>query len=124
MHLVATNLCLWIRTIIWESANEWIHNVYREQERARALLSGGGVTASSTRLRDTPLALGLRSGTFSGPYNSNYFTDRSFTNVNDNEYEYVDTTFPSSTVFPPLGGALQRNSAIGLFEGLWKGLVT
>ena len=29
MHLVATNLSLWIRTVIWESANEWIHHIHR-----------------------------------------------------------------------------------------------
>jgi hypothetical protein len=28
IHLVATNLSLWVRTIIWESASEWIHHVY------------------------------------------------------------------------------------------------
>ena len=31
MHLVATNLALWIRTVIWESANEWIHHIYRHK---------------------------------------------------------------------------------------------
>ena len=30
IHLVATNLALWVRTVIWESANEWIHHVYTE----------------------------------------------------------------------------------------------
>ncbi|XP_023321227.1 uncharacterized protein LOC111695966 [Eurytemora carolleeae] len=28
IHLVATNLSLWVRTIIWESASEWVHHVY------------------------------------------------------------------------------------------------
>ena len=30
IHLVATNLALWVRTVVWESANEWIHHVYTE----------------------------------------------------------------------------------------------
>eukprot|EP00095_Tigriopus_kingsejongensis_P005021 maker-scaffold139_size317827-snap-gene-2.23 protein:Tk05021 transcript:maker-scaffold139_size317827-snap-gene-2.23-mRNA-1 annotation:"hypothetical protein DAPPUDRAFT_301543" len=113
MHLVATNLCLWIRTIIWESANEWIHHIYQNQERTRLFLAGGSdVFASSIRLRETPLALGLRSGTYNyGPYTNNYFTDRSFTNVNDNEYEYVDSTFgqassPQSNFLSPGGSAV------------------
>ncbi|XP_059078966.1 proton channel OtopLc-like [Tigriopus californicus] len=103
MHLVATNLCLWIRTIIWESANEWIHHIYRDNEQNRLLLTGGGdVFASSTKIRETPLALGLRAGTVNyGPYTNNYFTDRSFTNVDDNEYEYVDNSFGQGSA--PLG---------------------
>ena len=33
MHLVATNLSLWIRTVIWESANEWIHHIHRWERK-------------------------------------------------------------------------------------------
>lgn len=65
MHVVATNLALWVRTIIWESANEWIHHIYRHKAAAVQFLSDGsgdGVVASSTRLSDSPIALGLRSG--------------------------------------------------------------
>ena len=67
MHVVATNLALWVRTIIWESANEWIHHIYREDAKA-GLLRGGadGVVASrpssSDFVLDSPIALGLRSG--------------------------------------------------------------
>uniref|UniRef100_A0A6A7FY28 Otopetrin-2-like n=1 Tax=Hirondellea gigas TaxID=1518452 RepID=A0A6A7FY28_9CRUS len=28
MHLVATNLAIWVRMIVWESANDWIHVTY------------------------------------------------------------------------------------------------
>ena len=50
MHLVATNLCLWIRTIIWESANEWIHHIYQQHKAAENVL---GVASSPIgRARD------------------------------------------------------------------------
>ena len=65
MHVVATNLALWVRTIIWESANEWIHHIYRHKAHVQFLVdgpAGDGVVASSTRLADSPIALGLRSG--------------------------------------------------------------
>ena len=57
MHLVATNLSLWVRTIIWESANEWMHHIYRQQKSSELLLGkGDGVSVS----QEGPLALGLR----------------------------------------------------------------
>ena len=59
MHLVATNLALWVRTIIWESANEWIHHLYKNRGQNQGLGMGGDVF--STPLGgDGPLALGLR----------------------------------------------------------------
>jgi hypothetical protein len=66
MHLVATNLALWVRTIIWESANEWIHHLYKNrghtQAAAAAAAAGGGAAdVFSTPLGiDGPLALGLK----------------------------------------------------------------
>ena len=82
MHLVATNLALWVRTIIWESANEWIHAVYQHNKAAAAagaagvgggggygtlsslLVNSDGVTRTAVPpvAVDAPLALGLRSG--------------------------------------------------------------
>ena len=77
MHLVATNLALWVRTIIWESANEWIHAVYQHNRQnpgasglgfgpLSALIASpdGGVTRTAVppAAADAPLALGLRSG--------------------------------------------------------------
>lgn len=82
MHLVATNLALWVRTIIWESANEWIHHVHRQKGGDLLSLSGD---VDATRISgDGPVALGLKAGTFS----NNYASDRSFTNVDD--YKFVD----------------------------------
>ena len=58
MHLVATNLCLWVRTIIWESANEWIHHIYQQSRASSYDLLG----VATTPIRDGgPVALGLRS---------------------------------------------------------------
>jgi hypothetical protein len=56
MHLVATNLALWVRTIIWESANEWIHHMYQSKRHQNQLTGNDGVTPIG------PVALGLRSG--------------------------------------------------------------
>ena len=32
MHLIATNVSLWIRTVVWESANEWLHYLHHQQK--------------------------------------------------------------------------------------------
>ena len=65
MHLVATNLCLWIRTIIWESANEWIHHIYRQKMAATSTPFLGPyapeVASTPLTLEGGPIALGLRS---------------------------------------------------------------
>ena len=50
IHLVATNLALWIRIVIWESANEWIHHVYTE--------SINTFSKDVIRVPDSPLAFG------------------------------------------------------------------
>ena len=31
MHLIATNVSLWVRTVVWESANEWLHYLHHQQ---------------------------------------------------------------------------------------------
>ena len=64
MHLVATNLALWVRTIIWESANEWIHHIYKNKagmDDSLALGSESGVGITSIDGKNGPIALGLRS---------------------------------------------------------------
>ena len=64
MHLVATNLALWVRTIIWESANEWIHHIYRNKagaEESLSLSDASGVGITSIGGLNGPVALGLRS---------------------------------------------------------------
>lgn len=90
MHLVATNICLWIRTIIWESANEWIHHIYKQKMN---LLSSLGNEVASEPINDFngPVALGLRSADtgLRDSYTNNYFSDRSFTNLD--KYEVVDS---------------------------------
>ena len=50
IHLVATNLALWIRIVIWESANEWIHHVYTE--------SINSFSKDVIRVPDSPIAFG------------------------------------------------------------------
>jgi len=61
MHLVATNLALWVRTIIWESANEWIHHIYKNKAGMDDLGSESGVGITSIDGKNGPIALGLRS---------------------------------------------------------------
>ena len=63
MHLVATNLSLWVRTIIWESANEWIHHVHRHQGlvgRQQGGTLSGADGSVSIALGNGPIALGLK----------------------------------------------------------------
>ena len=33
MHLIATNVSLWVRTVVWESANEWLHYLHHQQQQ-------------------------------------------------------------------------------------------
>ena len=33
MHLVSTNLAIWVRMVVWESANDWIHDNYANSEQ-------------------------------------------------------------------------------------------
>ena len=64
MHLVATNLALWVRTIIWESANEWIHHIYKDKggiDEPLALAGETGVGIAPFAGDNGPIALGLRS---------------------------------------------------------------
>ena len=57
MHLIATNVSLWIRTIVWESANEWLHYLHHQQQLhqskitsavSEALTSGRNIGWKST----------------------------------------------------------------------------
>lgn len=65
MHLVATNLSLWVRTIIWESANEWIHHIHRYNS---LLAKGAGGVGDGVSIAigggdgSAPLALELKEG--------------------------------------------------------------
>ena len=61
MHLVATNLALWVRTIIWESANEWIHHIYKDKGSIDDVSGETGVGIAPFEGGNGPLALGLRS---------------------------------------------------------------
>jgi len=74
IHLVATNLALWVRTVIWESANEWIHHVYTK--------TINGAVGDVIRVPDSPLAIGnRRSDDF-------FIRDRSIGDIGN--YDYVD----------------------------------
>ena len=76
MHLVATNLALWVRTVIWESANEWIHHVYSHS------IAQVGLNGDVIRVPDTPVAIGNRRS------DDLFFRDRSIGDVGN--YDYTD----------------------------------
>lgn len=74
IHLVATNLALWIRIVIWESANEWIHHVYTE--------SINNFSKDVIRVPDSPIAFGNRRS-------DNFFIDdRSLGDIGN--YDFVN----------------------------------
>ncbi|XP_040570686.1 proton channel OtopLc isoform X1 [Lepeophtheirus salmonis] len=85
MHLLATNVALWVRTIIWESANDWIHYIYYQQY---GIKQTGGV---SRMPNFSPVALSLREG-LSG--RNNYFADRSFETDSDYLDGFATPDFP------------------------------
>ena len=89
MHLLATNVSLWVRTVVWETANQWLH--YLHQTSTSGYLANDAVAlqlrahspATSTvdyTLSDddlnAPVAKTLSS--IAGVYRSFYFTE-SFT---------------------------------------------
>ena len=76
MHLVATNLALWVRTVIWESANEWIHHVYSHS------IASAGLNGDVIRVPDTPVAIGNRRS------DDLFFRDRSIGDIGN--YDYTD----------------------------------
>ena len=43
MHLIATNVSLWIRTVVWESANEWLHYLHHQQQLHHGAGGAGAV---------------------------------------------------------------------------------
>ncbi|KAK2717898.1 proton channel OtopLc-like isoform X1 [Artemia franciscana] len=50
MHLMATNVSLWVRTIVWESSNEWYHFLYHQHNYGNS--NGGSLVGAITaRLR-------------------------------------------------------------------------
>lgn len=52
MHLIATNVSLWIRTVVWESANEWLHYLHHQQlHQGVAAAAGAGVGVGPIALR-------------------------------------------------------------------------
>ena len=86
MHLVATNLALWVRTVIWESANEWIHHVYA---KSLAQIGPGDVV----RIHDSAAAIGNRRS-------DEFFLDRSVEDIGN--YDYTD-----SAMLPYMGSNMQ-----------------
>ena len=92
MHLVATNLALWVRTVIWESANEWIHHVYSQS------IAQVGLAGDVIRVPDSPIAIGnRRSDDF-------LFRDRSIGDVGN--FDYTDAA--SSPILGAFGGLNQQ----------------
>ena len=89
MHLVATNLALWVRTVIWESANEWIHHVY-SQSIAKVGLGGDVI-----RVPDTPVAIGNRRS------DDLFFRDRSIGDIGN--YDYTDAATSQAFSLAGLG---------------------
>ncbi|XP_037087799.1 proton channel OtopLc-like [Pollicipes pollicipes] len=54
MHLVATNLSVWFRMVIWDSAHEWVHFVHLHAQPDRPLQYGGTPSPSALRLQGFP----------------------------------------------------------------------
>ena len=69
MHLMATNVSLWVRTVVWESANEWLHYLHHQQRAVH----GDHVTALPTALSQVR-----------GSYIPSYDLDEA------NDYSYFD----------------------------------
>ena len=51
IHLVATNLSVWFRMVIWDSAHEWVHFVHLHAQPDRPLQYGGTPSPSALRLQ-------------------------------------------------------------------------
>ncbi|XP_043199848.1 proton channel OtopLc-like isoform X2 [Amphibalanus amphitrite] len=54
IHLVATNLSVWFRMVIWDSAHEWVHFVHLHAQPDRPLQYGGTPSPSALRLQGFP----------------------------------------------------------------------
>ena len=89
MHLVATNLALWVRTVIWESANEWIHHVYSQS------IAQVGLNGDVIRVPDTPVAIGNRRS------DDLFFRDRSIGDIGN--YDYTDAATSQAFSLAGLG---------------------
>ena len=51
IHLVATNLSVWFRMVIWDSAHEWVHFVHLHAQPDRPLQYGGTPSPSALQLQ-------------------------------------------------------------------------
>ena len=92
MHLIATNVSLWIRTVVWESANEWLHYLHHQQlhHGAAGEIAGGAVAQRQ----------------YAGRTGAGYMPSA--------DYSYFDdeADFPASNNIDYITGINQRNSII------------
>lgn len=58
MHLIATNVSLWVRTVVWESANEWLHYLHHQQLHQHHHSTGGPIALQQIA-RQAPAAVPL-----------------------------------------------------------------
>lgn len=77
MHLIATNVSLWIRTVVWESANEWLHYLHYQQIQA-----GSGIGVVPVALKQ--LATGKNN--FYGYHDYADFDDEDIPAANNIDY--------------------------------------
>ena len=71
MHLIATNVSLWIRTVVWESANEWLHYLHHQNlHHGIAAAAGAGVGVGPVALRQVS-----RGGGYMPSADYTYFDD-------------------------------------------------
>ena len=98
MHLVATNLALWVRTVIWESANEWIHHVYSHS------IASVGLNGDVIRVPDTPVAIGNRRS------DDLFFRDRSIGDIGN--YDFVNGPEAALALSSKLGGGCNATMPI------------
>ena len=84
MHLMATNVSLWVRTVVWESANEWLHYLHQSQLQQQRHLSGGVASARSLPL-SSPAG-----GAYPPVYDSDYaYFDDDFEVPAANNLDYI-----------------------------------
>lgn len=96
MHLIATNVSLWIRTVVWESANEWLHYLHHQQIH-QGVAAGSGVGVGPVALRQTDR------------YPGGYVPNADYTYFDDdldfpaaNNIDYITGIFSNIYKFSPL----------------------
>nr|CAH0107979.1 unnamed protein product [Daphnia galeata] len=92
MHLIATNVSLWIRTVVWESANEWLHYLHHQQQLHHGAGGAGAVGPVAQRQY-----AGRTGGGYMPSADYSYFDDEAdFPAANNIDYITASVGNPSS----------------------------